>query len=70
MIGCKVIGCSDFKERKCMFNGPVCKYQMDSENIICPFCNNTGFDKCGLKNHILYNCEDFHKTESISNLFQ
>lgn len=38
----------------------------DEELIPCPFCEETDFDKIGLKHHLLRWCEEFKNTESIS----
>jgi len=32
-------------------------------DIICPFCEDTGFDKVGLKYHLAYHCEVYDKIE-------
>lgn len=35
-----------------------------SEDISCPFCNEKGFDKIGLKHHLGNYCEIFDKVPS------
>ena len=37
----------------------------DDEDISCPFCGEEGFDKPGLKWHLLYICEEFKNTEEL-----
>jgi len=32
-------------------------------DIICPFCEDTGFDKVGLKYHLAYYCEVYNQIE-------
>lgn len=34
------------------------------ELIKCPFCGEEGFDRVGLKGHLLYWCEMFERTET------
>lgn len=31
-------------------------------DLVCPFCDDTGFDKIGLKIHLLMFCDDFAHT--------
>lgn len=32
-------------------------------DLVCPFCEDKGFDKVGLKYHLRYYCEEFKNTE-------
>lgn len=41
----------------------------DPEDIHCPFCNEGGFDKEGLKGHITYgDCTEYDKTKRPNRL--
>lgn len=34
----------------------------NDENIVCPFCGEEGFDKSGLKLHLIAYCEEYDNT--------
>ena len=44
----------------------------NKEDIICPFCKETGFDLMGLKNHLEKYCEVYSKIDisSIVSVFR
>lgn len=42
---------------------------MSTENLKCPFCNESDFDATGLKSHLLCDCDAFEATPSINRVF-
>ena len=35
----------------------------ETSSITCPFCNEIGFDKIGLKYHLIIYCKEYTKTD-------
>lgn len=40
-----------------------CEAYKASQNIVCPFCGDDGFDKIGLKYHLMMSCEEYDNTK-------
>lgn len=36
--------------------------QQGGKEVLCPFCDEKGFDKIGLKNHLINYCKDYEMT--------
>jgi hypothetical protein len=45
-------------------------YNEENTEIICPFCGEKGFDKPGLKTHLIHYCEEYNDTESFQPMFK
>ena len=37
--------------------------ELATEDLTCPFCGDIGYDKCGLKWHLMHSCDDYENTE-------
>ena len=37
--------------------------ELKTEDLICPFCGDPGYDNSGLKWHLMHSCEDYANTE-------
>ncbi len=37
----------------------------NDKDIVCPFCNEDGFDKKGLKHHLLNYCKEYSETDLL-----
>ena len=43
----------------------VVRISEQNSDMSCPFCKETGFDKFGLKDHILNRCSSFENIEGV-----
>jgi len=41
----------------------------ESDDITCPFCGEEGFDKIGLKDHLINYCEVYEQIELLKHFF-
>ena len=53
---------SDWMCSKCLKS---CELITDPSELICSFCNDTGFDKIGLKHHLENHCKIYQETPEV-----
>ena len=55
------------KERWLKVMGKICQLfePKPNQGIVCPFCDEDGFDKEGLKYHLVFYCKKYEETENV-----